>query len=51
MPWMDGRFTVFGKVTGGMDVVRTINKREVQEEDRLKQPVFIRGITIHTVLE
>jgi peptidyl-prolyl cis-trans isomerase B (cyclophilin B) len=51
MPWMDGRFTVFGKVTQGLDIVRTINRREVQENDRLERPVLIRNVTIHPVLE
>ena len=49
MPWMDGRFTLFGKVTQGLDIVRTINKRAVNEVDRLEQPVVIRSVTIRTV--
>ena len=51
MPQMDGRFTAFGKVTRGLDVVRTINRREVQESDRLKQPVLIRTVTIQTIVD
>jgi cyclophilin family peptidyl-prolyl cis-trans isomerase len=51
MPQMDlrGSFTIFGKVTQGLDIVRTINRREVQEFDRVRQPVLIRGVTIQTV--
>jgi cyclophilin family peptidyl-prolyl cis-trans isomerase len=51
MPQMDQRasFTIFGKVTQGLDIVRTINKREVQETDLLRQPVLIRSVTIQTV--
>jgi cyclophilin family peptidyl-prolyl cis-trans isomerase len=51
MPWMDGEFTIFGKVTRGLDVVRTINKRAVQETDRLEQPVLIRKVTIKSCFE
>jgi peptidyl-prolyl cis-trans isomerase B (cyclophilin B) len=51
MRQMDGSFTIFGKVTQGMDIVHTINTRGVQENDRLKQPVVIRSVTIRTVLE
>ncbi len=50
-PFMDGSYTIFGKVTRGLDVVRTINKREVQDDDRLKQPVLIKSVTIKTVIE
>jgi cyclophilin family peptidyl-prolyl cis-trans isomerase len=56
MPQMDPFFTIFGKVTQGLDIVRTINKSEVIEEDganqnRLKQPVLIRSVTIVTTSE
>jgi cyclophilin family peptidyl-prolyl cis-trans isomerase len=51
MPQMDGEFTIFGKVTQGLDVVRTINKRAVQENDRLEQPVLLRSVTIQTEIE
>jgi cyclophilin family peptidyl-prolyl cis-trans isomerase len=51
MPQMDGRFTIFGKVFRGLDIVKAINKRAVQEEDRLKQPVLIRSVAIHPALE
>ena len=48
MPQMDGTFTIFGKVTQGLDVVRTINKREVLENDRLMKPVLIKSVTIQS---
>jgi cyclophilin family peptidyl-prolyl cis-trans isomerase len=51
MPQMDGEFTIFGKVAAGMDIVRTINNRAVQENDRLQQPAVIRNVTIRTLLE
>ena len=48
-PAMDGSFTIFGKVTQGLDVVRTINKREVRDLDLLVKPVLIKSVTIRTV--
>jgi cyclophilin family peptidyl-prolyl cis-trans isomerase len=49
LPPMDRELTIFGKVTRGLDVIRTINRREVQENDRPTQPVLIRSVTITTV--
>jgi len=40
-PWLDGKHAVFGKVTGGMDVVMSIPPRD----PRSGEP----GIRIHTV--
>lgn len=55
MPQMDGFFTIFGKVSQGLDVVRTINKRAVYDEkdkqNRVQQPVTIRSVTVHATLE
>ncbi len=51
MPQMDGTFTVFGRITKGLDIVRAINKRETKENDALKQPVTIRSVTIQSILE
>jgi peptidyl-prolyl cis-trans isomerase B (cyclophilin B) len=51
MPQMDGEFTAFGKVSQGLDIVRTINNRAVQENDRPVQPVTIKSVTILTVME
>ena len=51
MPQMDGSFTVFGKITKGLDVVRAINKREKADNDMLKQPVTIRSVAIQSLLE
>jgi peptidyl-prolyl cis-trans isomerase B (cyclophilin B) len=49
-PWMDGNFTVFGKVTQGLDVVRKIAARPQQavdgDEGRPLEPVVIRQVTI-----
>lgn len=51
MPQMDDSFTVFGKITKGLDIVRAINKRETQDNDALKQPVTIRSVAIQAVAE
>ena len=47
--WMDGNWTVFGKVTQGLDVARTILMRPVRDDEfkgRPVQPVVIRSVTI-----
>jgi peptidyl-prolyl cis-trans isomerase B (cyclophilin B) len=55
LPSMDGNHTVFGKVTKGLDAVRTIStqpfKMEEQEEGygRPLQPVVIEKVTIEMV--
>jgi cyclophilin family peptidyl-prolyl cis-trans isomerase len=53
-PLMDGNYTVFGKVTRGLDVARTIFQRPVVNDDadppghhRPAKPVEIRSATIH----
>jgi cyclophilin family peptidyl-prolyl cis-trans isomerase len=51
-PVMDGNFTVFGRVTQGMDVVRNIAQQPVRTDDEFKDrpvnPVVIQKVTIHT---
>jgi peptidyl-prolyl cis-trans isomerase B (cyclophilin B) len=51
-PWMDGGYTVFGKVTQGLDVARKILNRPTFAEpglqDRPREPVVIRSATIQT---
>jgi len=45
-PWMDGNWTIFGKVTHGMDVVRKIFDKPKGEDFRPTSPVIIRDVTV-----
>lgn len=45
-PWLDGRHAVFGQVSSGMDVVRTIGKVETGFQDRPRTPVRIDRIRV-----
>jgi peptidyl-prolyl cis-trans isomerase B (cyclophilin B) len=53
-PFMDGEFTVFGRVTQGLGIARKIlslpvrNDSEYPEGHRPIKPVVIRKVTIHT---
>lgn len=45
-PWLDGRHTNFGEVTGGMDVVEKIEATKTGESDRPAQNISITGIEL-----
>jgi cyclophilin family peptidyl-prolyl cis-trans isomerase len=45
-PWLDGKHTVFGRVTGGMDVVDQISQLDTGPGDRPRDEVRIEGITL-----
>jgi cyclophilin family peptidyl-prolyl cis-trans isomerase len=53
-PVMDGEFTIFGKITRGLDVARKIFTQPVRNDpqypqgDRPEKPIVIRKVTIHT---
>jgi len=53
-PFMDGEYTVFGKVTQGLGIARKILSLPVRDDseypdgDRPAKPVVIRKVTIHT---
>jgi peptidyl-prolyl cis-trans isomerase B (cyclophilin B) len=45
-PWLDGKHSVFGRVTSGQDVADTISHVDRDERDRPLEPVVIESITI-----
>jgi cyclophilin family peptidyl-prolyl cis-trans isomerase len=45
-PWLDGKHTVFGKVTSGQDVVDRISTVERDAGDRPLEPVTIESIEL-----
>jgi cyclophilin family peptidyl-prolyl cis-trans isomerase len=50
-PWMDGSYTLFGRVIRGLEVADAINRRPVLNEepfDRPKDPVLIRQVVIES---
>jgi cyclophilin family peptidyl-prolyl cis-trans isomerase len=45
-PWLDGKHTVFGRVTSGMDVVDAISRLDTGPGDRPRDEVRIESVTL-----
>jgi cyclophilin family peptidyl-prolyl cis-trans isomerase len=45
-PWLDGKHTVFGKVTSGQDVVDRISMADRDARDRPREPITIDSIEL-----
>ena len=45
-PWLDGKHTVFGEVTGGMDTVDSIEGTETGPGDRPSEPQVIERVEL-----
>jgi cyclophilin family peptidyl-prolyl cis-trans isomerase len=45
-PWLDGKHTVFGRVTSGMDVVDRISEADRDSGDRPHEPVSIERVEL-----
>jgi cyclophilin family peptidyl-prolyl cis-trans isomerase len=45
-PWLDGKHTVFGQVTSGMDVVDTIEQTETDPGDKPREEMRIESVTV-----
>ena len=45
-PWLDGKHTVFGKVTGGMEAVDSIEKSDTDANDKPREPAVIERVEL-----
>ncbi len=45
-PWLDGKHTVFGRVTGGMDAVDAISAVETDANDKPREAVVIERVEL-----
>jgi peptidyl-prolyl cis-trans isomerase B (cyclophilin B) len=45
-PWLDGKHTVFGRVTDGIDVVDRLEALPTDAQDRPQEPAGIASVTV-----
>src|SRR5213083_3713610 len=45
-PWLDGKHTVFGRVTSGMDIVDEISRAETDAGDKPREAVVIERVEL-----
>ena len=45
-PWLDGKHTVFGRVTGGMDVVDRIEQTDTDGRDRPRNDIAMEAVDL-----
>jgi cyclophilin family peptidyl-prolyl cis-trans isomerase len=45
-PWLDGKHTVFGRVTDGMDAVDSISATNTDAQDKPREPVLIERVEL-----
>ncbi len=45
-PWLDGKHTVFGRITAGQDVADLISNVDRDARDRPREPVVIESIEL-----
>jgi cyclophilin family peptidyl-prolyl cis-trans isomerase len=45
-PWLDGKHTVFGRVTGGMEAVDSIERTDTDAQDKPREPVVIERVEL-----
>ncbi len=45
-PWLDGKHTVFGEVTDGMDAVEAIESAETNGSDQPREPQVIESVEL-----
>jgi peptidyl-prolyl cis-trans isomerase B (cyclophilin B) len=45
-PWLDGKHTVFGRVTDGMDAVDAIEQVDTDAQDKPREPVVIERVEL-----
>jgi cyclophilin family peptidyl-prolyl cis-trans isomerase len=46
-PWLDGKHTVFGRVTSGMEAVDSIEGTETGAQDRPVNDAVIERVEVH----